>query len=111
MLGRGILQNPFLAEELIHFAESGKQKTERKNETLFFENSISSRFINFYNDYSQILVSLKNEKIALASLKELWHYFAAFRQLTPLELHNLLIINDYQKFIMLSKNVLSKRLK
>ena len=84
MLGRGILQNPFLAEE-IYFAESRRQKAE-------------SRFIDFYNDYSKILLELKNEKITLSSLKELWHYFAVFWKLTPEQLQQLLRINDYQTF-------------
>jgi len=60
------------------------------------------RFINYYNEYSQILTSLVGEKIALSSFKELWHYFAVFWGLDASELQQLLRINDYQTF---NKNI------
>ena len=84
MLGRGILQNPFLAETL---RATPIQKT-----------PTPQRFIDFYNEYAEILCMLKGEKIALSSLKELWHYFAVFWKLDTMELQQLLRINDYQKF-------------
>jgi len=84
MLGRGILQNPFLAEEII----------------VRVQNLVSqqNRFINFYNEYSELLLTLKGEKIALSSLKELWHYFADFWKVSAFELQQLLRITDYQTF-------------
>jgi len=89
MLGRGILKNPFLAEKIL----SNMDVEIRRDLPL-----PSTRFISFYNDYSKILIELKNEKIALSLLKELWHYFAIFWKLNTLELQQLLRTNDYQEF-------------
>jgi len=83
MLGRAILQNPFLPEEILGAKNFSPLK---------------SRFIDFYNDYSEILLSSKNEKVALGVLKELWHYFAVFWKLESPNLRKLLQINDYQTF-------------
>ena len=83
MLGRGLLQNPFLAEQI-----AGALHT----------TSEQNRFMDFYHDYSEIILALYGEKIALSSLKELWHYFAAFWKLTPEELQKILRINDYGVF-------------
>jgi len=88
MLGRGILQNPFLAEEILNDNTVGARRAL----------PLQHRFINFYNEYSEILLTLTNEKIALSSLKELWHYFAVFWKLDSLELRKLLQINDYHVF-------------
>lgn len=85
MLGRGILQNPFLVELI-------KQINTHARKCLQY------RFIRFYEDYSEILLKLKGEKIALSSLKELWHYFTVFWKLSSSELQELLRINDYQTF-------------
>jgi tRNA-dihydrouridine synthase len=101
MLGRGILQNPFLAEE-INLAESRREKGKKKKKKgelpLVLTDGDKCRFIRFYNEYSEILLTLKGEKIALGALKELWHYFAVFWKLNELELKKLLQINDYQTF-------------
>ena len=86
MLGRGILQNPFLAEQIVGALRA----------TPLPDNP--TRFINFYHEYSEILLSLKNEKISLGVLKELWKYFAVFWKLNSEELQKLLRINDYQIF-------------
>jgi tRNA-dihydrouridine synthase len=96
MLGRGILQNPFLAEQIINFAECRMQNAEGEN--IFFRNDHHSRFISFINEYSELLLALKGEKIVLSSLKGLWHYFADFCKFNVLELQQLLRINDYQIF-------------
>jgi len=84
MFGRGILQNPFLAEQI---SKSYQDLPLYK-----------SRFIDFYHDYSEILRTIKNEKSALSSLKELWNYFAFFWKLSSDELRKLLRINDYHTF-------------
>ena len=91
MLGRGILQNPFLAEEILDNdpVETGHAPSLHVQK---------QRFINFYNEYSEILIPLVGEKIALSSFKELWHYFAVFWKLNATELQQLLRINDYQTF-------------
>ena len=86
MLGRGILQNPFLGEQI-----KGTQMTQMSK-------ICADLFINFYTEYSELLLTLKNEKIALGALKELWHYFAIFWKLETSELRKLLQINDYQTF-------------
>ena len=86
MLGRGILQNPFLAEQI-----KGTQITQ-------INKSCADIFINFYNEYSEILLTIKNEKIALGALKELWHYFAIFWKIDAKALQELLQINDYHTF-------------
>jgi len=97
LLGRGLLQNPFLAEE-IHIAENKNQKTEDKPKPLFIKGTLS-RFVDFHNDYAELLATLKGEKSALSSFKELWHYFAVFWKLDTPELQQLLRINDYQTFM------------
>jgi len=84
MLGRGILQNPFLAEQIVETWCAASLHDHK------------SRFINFYNEYSELLLTLKNEKIALGALKELWHYFAVFWNLETYGLRKLLQINSYQ---------------
>jgi tRNA-dihydrouridine synthase len=100
MLGRGILQNPFLAEEIINVAESRRQKAESNPKPLLPQGALSSRrFMGYYNEYAELLCALKGEKIALLALKELWHYFAAFWKLKATELQQLLRINEYQIFI------------
>ena len=96
MLGRGILQNPFLAEEIVNFAESKKQK--EIPVTLSSKSTLTTRFIDFYKEYSNTLVALKGEKIALGSLKELWHYFAFFWKLNSEELKKILHTTDYHTF-------------
>ena len=89
MLGRGILQNPFLAEQIVGALHA---------------TPLQHRFINFYNEYSELLLSLKGEKIALSSLKELWHYFAVFWKLDAVALQQLLRINDYRSFLKNTSN-------
>jgi tRNA-dihydrouridine synthase len=88
MLGRGILRNPFLAEEIRGMRPVGALRA----------TPLQQRFMDFYNEYAEILVTSKGEKIALSALKELWHYFAVFCELKPEELQNLLRINDYSSF-------------
>jgi len=93
MLGRGLLQNPFLAEQIV-IAKGSKQN----NELPAVSTEEQKRFICFYHEYAEILRTLKNEKIALGVLKELWHYFAFFWKLDEVNLRQLLQINDYYMF-------------
>lgn len=85
MLGRGILRNPFLPEEL----QTGKPlpETERRQ-----------RFRDFYGDYVEMLRQVRGEQGSLSVLKELWHYFAHFFNLTEPALHSLLRFTDYREF-------------
>jgi tRNA-dihydrouridine synthase len=106
MLGRGVLMNPFLAEEIVNFAEGGISTSlnlqKRKAESKIVHKE--ERFLEFYIEYSEILLALKGERIALSSLKELWHYFAFFWKLDATALQKLLQINDYQMFFSYVKN-------
>ena len=83
MLGRGILKNPFLTEEI---------KGIKKNEEKDFQ-----RFALFYNELSSTLISLKGE-YALGNLKELWHYFSHYLSLEENELRDLLRIEQLELF-------------
>ena len=97
MLGRGILQNPFLGEEILDNDPVGARRA-LPLQLRTMPHVQKQRFINYCNEYSQILTSLVGEKIALSSFKELWHYFAVFWELNATELQQLLRINDYQMF-------------
>ncbi|MEG2071364.1 MAG: tRNA-dihydrouridine synthase family protein [Bacteroidales bacterium] len=85
MLGRGILKNPFLAEQMI-------------NDKAADLASYRKRFINFYHDLVLALLETRNEKGVLANLKELWHYFAFFFQVEETTLLNLFRINELNDF-------------
>ena len=85
MLGRGILRNPFLAEEL----RAGAPLPEEVRR---------QRFRAFYEDYVEMLRQVRGEQGSLSVLKELWHYFAHFFGLTEPVLHSLLRFTDYREF-------------
>lgn len=82
MLGRGLLQNPFLAEHL-QGMDSGDQRL---------------RFSKYYQKWTQELLDTVNEKSTLAKLKELWHYYAVFFNISKEQLQQLLRINDWDQF-------------
>jgi len=82
MLGRGLLQNPFLAEQLKGMA-SGDQR---------------QRFSKYYQKWTQEMLDAVKEKSTLAKLKELWHYYACLFHLPSDELQQLLRINDFDVF-------------
>ena len=82
MLGRGLLQNPFLAEQLKGMG-SGDQR---------------QRFSKYYQKWTQEMLDAVKEKSTLAKLKELWHYYAVFYQISISELQQLLRINDFDVF-------------
>ena len=83
MLGRGMLRNPFLAEEI-----KGQEAGDKK-----------SRFLAFYQDLAESLLPLRGESGTLANLKELWHYFADFMNLSEEELQRMLRICDFNEFM------------
>lgn len=86
MLGRGMLRNPFLAEEI------KGQDTGDKNE----------RFNAFYHDLVDKLLPIRGESGTLANLKELWHYFAHFTNTPDEKLQQMLRICDLQEFVKVS---------
>ena len=86
MLGRGMLRNPFLAEEI------KGQDTGDKN----------GRFNAFYHDLIDKLLPIRGESGTLANLKELWHYFAHFTHTSGEELQQILRICDLQEFVKVS---------
>ena len=89
MLGRGMLMNPFLAEEIKN-QDVGDKK---------------SRFMAFYQDLADSLLPIRGENGTLANLKELWHYFAVFAQVSDEELQHLLRINNLREFMSVSSNL------
>jgi tRNA-dihydrouridine synthase len=82
MLGRGLLRNPFLAEEIKGMPTGDK----------------NARFRAFHDDLVTELLPIRGESGTLANLKELWHYFAVFTQMPEAELRDMLRINDIQMF-------------
>ena len=82
MLGRGLLQNPFLAEQL-----KGEDTGDRRQ-----------RFSKYYQKWAQEMLDAVKEKSTLAKLKELWHYYACLFQLPSDALQQLLRINDFDAF-------------
>ncbi len=66
MLGRGLLQNPFILEKIKGISSSESEKV---------------RFFQFYDELYQSLLSQKNENVVLGIIKELWKYFYHFFKL------------------------------
>lgn len=89
MLGRGLLRDPFLAEEIKGMPAGNK----------------AARFRAFHNDLVTALLPIRGESGTLANLKELWHYFAEFTHLTDAELQSLLRINDLAAFIQATEAI------
>ena len=85
MIGRGILRNPFLVEEL--------QKGERVPSTVRID-----RFNKFYKDLISSYYALRGDQASLPKLKELWKYMATFFDLSDDQLKMLLQITDIKKF-------------
>ena len=86
MLGRGLLRNPFLAEEI-------------KNQVVINKRE---RFLAFYQDFIENQLPIRGESGTLANLKELWHYFANFTHLSEENLQQLLRICDFHEFLTIS---------
>ena len=108
MLGRGIIRNPFLAEQI-------KREVSEKDDFNRFCDDIETvqhaknefvRFKEFYEDLISTLVAYRGENATLPVLKELWHYFAHFFQLTEEQLHSLLVIQDFGEFDATIKKLL-----
>ena len=85
MLGRGLLRNIFLAEELCAGTELSREQRRM-------------RFSKFYADYVQTMLAQRGPHASLSALKELWHYFASFFQLSESQLLHLLRQTDWESF-------------
>lgn len=86
MLGRGLLRNPFLAEE-IRGLECGYRP---------------ERFANYYQDLADSLLSARKEPGTLNNLKELWHYYCALIHVTDDQLQQMLRIVNLVDFMKIS---------
>ncbi len=82
MLGRGLLRNPFLAEEIKDMPTADRQR----------------RFLRYYQLSTDESLRRVKERSTLAHLKERWHYYAALVNLSAEELQQLLRINDFARF-------------
>lgn len=99
MLGRGILQNPFLAEQIVAMSEKPTEDA----------SPYSQRLINFYGDLIETLREHRNEKGALANLKELWHYLSVAFQLDEEEQKRIFRINELNHFIQETAHILNTK--
>lgn len=91
MFGRGMLRNPFLAEDIKGLQNGDKQQ----------------RFADFFNDYVNVLLEIRTKNGALSQLKELWHYFACFFDLPQQTLSNLFRISDFDEFYASSQEIIT----
>lgn len=89
MLGRGLLRNPFLAEEIKGMPTGDK----------------AVRFRAFHDELVAALMPIRGESGTLANLKELWHYYAEFTHLTDAKLQSLLRINDLALFLQETESI------
>jgi len=83
MLGRGLLRNPFLAEE-IKGVPTGNQP---------------SRFSKYYQLWVEELRASRGDLGTLHNLKELWHYYRYLSHLDDTDLRQLLRINTLDDFL------------
>lgn len=112
LLGRGVLRNPRLAEQIQSFASkkgdgSGFNNFCDDKESLRAGKNEIIRFNEFYEDLKQTLENYRGANGSLSVLKELWHYFAHFFRLTEDQLHSLLIIRDSKEFDKAAKYFMS----
>jgi tRNA-dihydrouridine synthase len=85
MLGRGMLRNPFLAEQI-----RGTNKNASKERI---------RFEHFYEDLIACYSDAYPSGSVLNRLKELWHYFAVGFALSENDLQQLLCLSDRKAFV------------
>jgi len=93
MLGRGLLKNPFLAEQI----QGGNiSRQEQLN-----------RFLAFYEDLTTVYFNTFPTGGVLNKLKELWHYFAVFCRISPLQLQSLLQITEADSFLKKTQEIMT----
>ena len=91
MLGRGILADPFLAEEI-----RGMDTGDRKG-----------RFLKYYQHFAAELLPLRHERGTLHNFKELWHYWRHLAGINDEQLKQLLRIDDWGTFFDTSLQMLA----
>ena len=91
MLGRGILADPFLAEEI-----RGMDTGDRKG-----------RFLKYYQHFAAELLPLRHERGTLHNFKELWHYWRHLAGINDEQLKQLLRIDDWGTFFDASLQMLA----
>ncbi len=94
MLGRGLLRNPFLAEEIKGMPTGDRQR----------------RFLCYYQLSADESLHRIKERSTLAHLKELWHYYAALFRLSADEQQQLLRINDFARFYDKTLRIIQERM-
>lgn len=83
MIGRGLLRNPFLAEEIKHIS------SENRNQ----------RFSDFLDEYQFVLLNGRlSERGVLSHFKELWRYYAYYFNISQEEIRLLLQTNTLSEF-------------
>ncbi|MDR1758097.1 MAG: tRNA-dihydrouridine synthase family protein [Bacteroidales bacterium] len=85
MIGRGLLQNPFLAEQ-IKKGETHNSNTREK---------YRQRYVSFYLECVEMLQNQYGERRALCALKELSYYFSTYWNIDTENLAKMLRINDF----------------
>lgn len=91
MLGRGILADPFLAEEI-----RGMDTGDRKG-----------RFLKYYQHFAAELLPMRHERGTLHNFKELWHYWRHLAGINDEQLKQLLRIDDWETFFDTSLQMLA----
>ncbi len=92
MLGRGMLQNPFLAEQI-------------KNNTITISRQ-KERFSYFHHDLINSYLEVYRKSGVLNRMKELWHYFAVFFTLSDTQSKYLFRISDLSEFEKRTKEIM-----
>lgn len=71
MVGRGVLKNPFLTEEL-----TGASENNRTEDGMIQKNTKREKLVSFYHDiYSGYQKELDSEQAIIFKMKEFWTYF------------------------------------
>lgn len=110
MLGRGLLRNPMLAEQIQEVATRNDDSSQFNNfcgDKDSFKKEKLLRFNEFYEDLKRTLTAYRGINGTLPVLKELWHYFAHSFQLTEEQLHSLLVIQTPNAFDKAIKRLLT----
>lgn len=95
MIGRGLLQNPFLASEIKQGIPYNYGLEERV------------RFADFYQELYEIYKKEKGEKRTLAQFKEFWRYFSFFTPIAEEKMRQMLRLINLSEFYDESYSILA----